>query len=516
MKGKFFSRQYLLSDYAIIIYFALFKLLLHFSTSINYGLHRDEFLYIDMGKHLAWGYLEAPPTIAIIAKISGIIFGHSIFGYKFFPALGGAGLVIITGLMVRQLGGGRFAQIVAALCIIFSPAFLRINTFLMPVFMVQFYWTLGAFLIILLLKKGNPKIWLAIGVVIGLGFLNKYSMLFFGFGLLGGLLLTPNRKMLLTRWPWLAAGIAFIIFLPNLMWQISNDWPFVEHMRILSKSQLVHVEPFNFIMDQFIFNGIISTPVWLIGFYFFLVAKSGKKFRLIGWFYLSIFILLLILSGKSYYLMPAYPVLFAGGAFAIEKFINTRQINWLKPVVIVLLINLVTIPYGLPILPIKTAQKYFGFLAESMGLDGPLRWETGEIHSLPQDYADMQGWENQVETVAKVYQNLSKDEQAKCVIMGANYGEIGALNYYRGKYKLPRAIGVNGSNYIWGPGSLPGEILLTVGLSKESMNGWFDEIEVVATITHKFARENNIPVLVCRNPEITLQEIWPRLKKYRY
>jgi 4-amino-4-deoxy-L-arabinose transferase-like glycosyltransferase len=179
MNSKFFSRKYLLSDIAILIYLSLFKLLLHFFTNTNYGLHRDEFLYIDMGNHLAWGYLEVPPNIAIFAKISHFIFGNSIFGYRFFPALTGAALVFVTGLIARELGGKKFALVVASLCVIFSPAFLRVNSLFQPVCFEQLYWTVGAYLLILIIKRKDQRLWVILGLVMGLGLLNKYSILLF-------------------------------------------------------------------------------------------------------------------------------------------------------------------------------------------------------------------------------------------------------------------------------------------------------------------------------------------------
>lgn len=513
---KFFSRENLLSDIALLVYFALFKLLLHFLTNTNYGLHRDEFLYIDMGNHLTWGYLEVPPNIALFAKISHFIFGNSIFGYRFFPALTGAALVFVTGLIVRELGGKKFAISVAALCIIFSPAFLRVNTLFQPVCFEQLYWTLGAYLLILIIKRDNQKLWPILGLIMGLGLLDKYSMLLFAFGLVIGLLATSHRKMVLMKWPWLAALIAFIILLPNLLWQISHGWPFFEHMKVLRETQLVNVMPGNFILDQFLLNGLVSTPIWLIGLYFFLFSKDGKAYRPIGWIYASVLIALLVLSGKAYYLLPTYPMLFAGGAFFLEGMIADRQWNWLKPVVIIISINLLTTPYGLPILPIKTAKNYFRFLAENLGIWGPLRWEDGEIHDIPQDYADMFGWENQVATVAKVFHSLTPEEQSKCIIMGGNYGETAAINYYSDKYSLPGAVGVNGSYYLWGPGEISGGIMIAVGIPKEYLEPFCENVELAALATHNVAREQEIPVYICRHSNTTLQDLWPQLREYRY
>lgn len=514
---KILSRQVLLSDLAILAYFASLKFLFLFLINEEYGFHRDEFLYIAMRDHLAWGYLEVPPSIAFFAKLSGGLFGDSLYAFRFFPAWTGAATVFIIGLMTRELGGGRFAQVLAALAFIVSPACLRINILFQPVSFDLFYWVMGGYLLIRLLKKSQPHLWIAMGLICGLGLMNKYTMLLFGFGLLVGLLLTYHRKMLLTIWPWLVGAIVFLIILPNLVWQFNHGWPLFEHLQELSRSQLVNVRPSEFMIMQILMN-LSTFPIWMIGLYFCLISENGRLYRPLGWMYLSILAILLFLSGKAYYLLPAYPMLFACGSFAIEKFIIRKNWRWLKPAIVTLVVinSIVPIPYGIPIMSVNTFKKYAQFMAENFKLVEPLRWETGEIHSIPQDFADMFGWENQVATTARVFYTLSDEEKASCTIFAGNYGEAGALGYFGDRYDLPKPICVNGSYYLWGPGNSSGEILLTVGISREYLEGNYAEIELAATITHEIARETDIPIYICRNPKTSLREAWPKLKQYRY
>jgi 4-amino-4-deoxy-L-arabinose transferase-like glycosyltransferase len=521
MSRKFFSSPFLKSDLAVLLCLAALKLLTHFLTNDQYGYHRDELLYIAVGEHPALGYIEVPPFIAVAGKFSRWLFGDSLFAIRFFPAVSGALMVLLTGLMARELGGGRFAQILASLAIVLSPAYLRSNTLFQPVPFDQLFWVLGAFLLVMIFKKERLDFhqsgWLWLGAAVGIGMLNKYSMLLFCFGLLGGLLLTPQRKILLTRWPWFGALLALLIFLPNLIWQINNDWPFLAHMQELSASQLVNVSPAGFLLGQLLMN-ISTFPIWLAGLGYYFLSKEGKTYRVLGWIYVAIFLLLLLLSGKDYYLLPAYPMLFASGALAIERAITQRKLNWLKPAIVTFMIvnSIVPIPYGLPLLPIETFSKYAQFMAQNAGLSGPLRWETGRIERLPQDYADMFGWEEQVATVAKVYHRLSSEEQSRCVIFAGNYGQAGAIDYFGHAYGLPKAVSVNGSYYLWGPGDRSGEITIIVGVDREDLEGLFDDIELAATITHEWARENNLPIYLCRGPKITLQEFWPRLKIHQF
>ncbi len=501
----------------IVLYgLALLKFLLPFLAHSEFEFHRDEFLYIAMGQHLDWGYLENPPMIGLIAALSRLLFGDSLFALHFFPALTGAAVVILIGLLARELGGGRFAQALAAFAYIMAPAFLRTNALFQPVCFDQLAWVLAAYLFILILKKETPRRWLAFGVALGAGLLTKYTMLLFGFAILASLPLTPGRRMLQTKWPWIAATISFMMLLPNLIWQHAHGWPVIEHMLTLSRNQLMHVEPAGFVLMQLLMS-FAAFPVWMVGLYFYF-SREGQAFRAIGWSYVVCFMLLLFFSGKAYYLLPAYPMLFAAGGVVLEKYIVRTQRLWLRPALLgfIFIFNLIGVPYGIPLLSVTSFQKYAAFMANHMGLAEPLRWEDGVLHNIPQDYADMLGWENQAAVVAKVYHGLAPQEREQCVILASNYSQAGALEYYGKKYVLPQVISYHGSFYLWGPGQASKEILLTVGIDAEDLQPHFQQIESAGTITHPFARENDVPILICRGAHVSLQEAWPRLASERF
>ncbi len=511
------ARARLTSGTAALIYLAVISLSLHAWIHSEFGFHRDEFLYIALGEHLDWGFLEVPPLIAVVAFLSHAILGNSYFAYHFFPALAGALIVFITGLITREIGGNRFSQILAAVCVLVSPAYIRSSGFFMPVVFEQLYVTLFVYFIILLLKTQNPKWWLLIGVIAGIGLMNKYSMGVFIFGFLGGLIFTSNRKMLLTKWPWTAAAIALLIFFPNIIWQYSQDWPIADHMQRLKETQFVHVSPLSFISGQ-VFMNLISAPVWLAGIYFFIIARSGIPFRTLGWIYAIPLAILLAGSGKDYYLLPVYPMLLAGGACLIGNFSWLEKRIWLKFSMIIFIagMNIPVIPYGIPVLSVKAAQEYCLFMAQHTGLDGPLRWETGQYHRLPQDYADMVGWEEIVQQVAKVYRALPREEQPRCAIFASEYAFAGAIDYYGEKYELPKAISFNASYYTWGPRGYTGELSLIVGAHKEDVEKYFDEVTLATIITNDYSRENNIPVCMARKPKTNFQELWPKMITHRY
>jgi len=244
------SRQTLLSDTAILIYLALFKLILHWLTSGGYGYFRDEFYYIAASQRLQFGYLEFPPMIALITALTRGLLGESLFALHFFPALAGALIVLLTGLMARELGGGRFAQIFAALAVIIAPAFLATNSLLTMDSFDQLWWVMAAYIVLRLLKQDNPKLWLLFGLVAGLGLMTKLTMLFFGSALVLGLLLTPGRKYLASKWLWLGGLIAFACVLPYIGWEFVNGWPSLEFWKAYASGKTYPVTPIEFLLQQ--------------------------------------------------------------------------------------------------------------------------------------------------------------------------------------------------------------------------------------------------------------------------
>jgi len=253
-------------------------------------------------------------------------------------------------------------------------------------------------------------------------------------------------------------------------------------------------------------------PIWLLGLGFFFSSR-GKDYRPFGWIYISILVLFLVTRAKPYYLAPAYLMLLPAGALVIERFIQRRNWNWLKPASLAVLVagGLVTLPFALPVLPVETFIRYQDFL----GLR-PASGERQELGRLPQQYADMFGWENMVATVAKVYDRLSPEEKAQCAIFAGNYGEAGAIDLLGGKYGLPKATSGHNNYWLWGPRGYSGEIVITVGVPREALQSAFDQVELGGTIESEYAMpyETNLPVYVCRKPKYTLEEAWPRAKHY--
>jgi len=499
-------------EWLLIISLALIKLTIHFLTNTNYELHRDAFLYLALGDHLDWGFMSVPPTIAVLGNITRFLFGDSVFSIRLFPALVGAVSVVMIGLIIKNLGGKTWAILLGCSAFILSPAFLRSNTLFQPVAFNQFYWLLTTYFFIKLLKTHNPKFWIHLGIVWGLAFLNKYSIAFLAFAFLVSLLLTSNRKLYISKYFLIGMGLGMLIVLPNLIWQYNHNFPVAHHMVALRESQLINVRIVDFLSAQLLMN-ISNVIIWMFGLVFLLFLKDGKTYRVIGFTYLTVLIIFIVLKGKAYYALGIYPVLFAAGGFAIEKYLTGRW-HYLKPVILVLmiLILLPLLPYSLPVYPLEKMIQYCE-QSRKFGGEGALRWEDGRIHSLPQDYADMVGWKELADIVIQTYQSLPDSEQANCVIYGENYGEAGAIKFHGEKYGLPEPVSFSGSFLFWAPDRCNKQILIYVNDETDDVEYYFTTVKKVGEITNPYARESGMPVWLCRTPRNGFEQFYAEKAK---
>jgi hypothetical protein len=369
------------------------------------------------------------------------------------------------------------------------------------------YWGLCCYLVIRLVQTQNPRYWLWIGLAAGVGLMNKPTTLFLGVGLVAGLVLTPHRKQLLSGWFWLGGLIALAVFMPNIVWQIRNDWPTLEFVRAVNARVMSRISLFEFLAGQILYVHPFNFPIWLTGLGYYLLAKQAKPYRLMGWIYVVVFVLLLAAKSKIYYLMPAYPMLLASGGVAIEAVIQRRQWNRARPVIMVLLIagGIGLAPVGLPVLPIDKVDRYI-HLAMGGLLDN--------VHEVTGDFHDMHGWPNQAATVARVCHRLTPQEQATCTIFTSNYGQAGAIDFFGRAHNLPRAISGHNTYYLWGPGDASFEVVIVVGLRRKALEEFFESIKHADTITGEHCIENNVPVYVCRKPKLSIRDQWPRVKSY--
>jgi len=505
----------------MLLVLAASTLLLHLVFNRGYGYFRDEFYYLACGEHLDWGYVDHPPLVALVARAARALLGDSLPAIRFVPAVASAAVVLLTGLLARALGGSRYSQCLAAIAILIAPTYLFIGNYLSMNVFDQLFWTAGAGILILIVRRDDPRLWLAFGVVAGLGLMNKSSMLFFGFGVAVALLLTPQRTHLKSGWLWAGALAAGLIVLPNVLWEVRHGWPTLEFMQNAQRLKNYHGTPLEFFLGQVVEIHPLTLPVWLAGLGSFLFGREGRKYRLLGLVYVAVFLLLTVQQAKAYYLAPIYPMLLAGGAVAIGRSIETRATagagrvaRWLKPAIVASLLagGAVTAPLVLPILPIETFIRYQALF----GGAAAVKEERHAMGRLPQHYADMFGWEEMVATVARVYHRLPPDEQARCAIFASNYGEAGAIDLLGPKYGLPKAVSGHNSYYLWGPGDRPVQVVITMGESEEDVRKSFADVTLGETFTNDYVMpyENDLPIYVGRGPRAPLAELWPHTKKF--
>jgi hypothetical protein len=498
---------------AILAGLALAKLLVQLAGIRHYGIFRDELYYWACGEHVAWGYVDQPPLIAFLAWFVRHTVGSSLVAIRILPILAGAAMVYLTGILAHELGAGRFGQFLAALGVLCAPAYLAFDSFFSMNAFEPLFWLLCAWIAVRIMKGASPRWWLVFGVVAGIGLENKHTMLVLGFALIAGLVLSGKWRLLGSKWIWIGGVVALAVFLPNLLWEARHGWPQIEVVRNAQLYKNLPISPLQFLWEQVIFLHPLALPIWAGGLVWLFFAREGKRFRFLGWAYLIVLALFMFFGGKSYYPLPVYPLLMAAGGVAIEELLESRRLLWMEVAFPCLLLigALIALPFGVPILPVDTFLRYSQLLPYSR----EVKTERDAVNAeLPQLYADMFGWENIAASVARVYYDLPAADRADCAILGGNYGESGAIDYYGPALGLPKAIGGHNSYFYWGPRNYSGACVIMFGERSDKFISLFGDVQRVATITnpHAMPIEQSVPVYVCRKPIAPLAVLWPQFK----
>jgi hypothetical protein len=508
-------QNYRLVDVGTIVLFSIVttKLLVHLHASRNYGYFTDELYYIACSDHLDWGYVDQPPLVALITKIARLLFGDSLQAIRFFSALAGAAKVLLTAIIARELGGNRFAQILAALAVLVAPGFLAIDNLLSMNSFEALIWTACAYVLIRIIKTANQKLWIWFGLLAGIGLENKHSMLIWGAALTAGLLLTRQRQWFRTPWIWIAGLLAFLILLPNLVWNYQHHFPFLELQANIRRSgRNVDLTPLSFFGQEVLSMHPMTLPIWLAGLWFYLFSKAGSLFRVFGFAWLFAAGVILVLDPRVYYLYPAYPILFAAGGVIWESWLAQPQLKWIKfgyPILMVLSCALIA-PFAIPVLPVKTYVRY----SKALHFQQPAI-ENRKLGPLPQIYADQFGWEEMVATVARVYNALSADDRTKTAIFAQNYGQAGAIDFFGPKFGLPKAISGHQNYFFWGPREFTGESVIVLDDRQDRLEDLFASVTRVANVYHPYSMPSErFAVFYCRGLKWPLNEMWPKLKSW--
>ncbi|HET9100035.1 MAG TPA: glycosyltransferase family 39 protein [Acidobacteriaceae bacterium] len=481
----------------------------------GYGIFRDEMYYVVCGRHLAWGYVDQAPMVALQARIAELLFGfHHLALFRSLSAVAGAAKVFLTGVLAWQLGGRRIAQVMAMIAVLIAPVYLGIDSFLSMNSFEPVFW-MGCMVVVLLMGAGgSPKWWVLFGILGGLGLLNKPSMAFFLVALLIGLLLTPQRRILWSRWTLAAIGLIVLISLPYLLWQIHHQWPTLVWLNNVNHSNKnVKLGPGAFIGAQIMMLHPISIFLLLPGLVWLFIAKSARGFRWIGLMYVVLLAIMIHLFAKDYYVAPVYPVLFAAGALAWQNlFSGSRKTAWLLPAwcVVMIILGAITLPMAIPVMPPYTWIRY----TKALHLVSQ-NTETAKTGPLPQFYADRFGWHGLVAEVARIYNSLTPADRTKAGIFCSNYGEAAAVDLFGPKYGLPSTISGHQNYYFWGPREYTGALLIVVGETKSDLEKYCGSVKQVGTVDNPLAMPyENGPIYLCRGGEVPLSAYWPNVKTW--
>jgi hypothetical protein len=498
----------------IVAPLAAVKLALHlFVLAVTtFGVHRDEFLYMSMGLHLRFWRMDFPPAIAVLANLSRALFDHTLAAVRVFPAIEGTILLVLAALVARELGGGAFAQGLAALSVLCGLVFQRSATLFQPVVLDQIWWTLALFALARIARDPSPRHWIGFGVALGCGLFTKFSILFFVLGALLAILATPLRRSLWRPWPWLGAAIALVIGSPSIAGQLALGFPIVDQMKDLQGEQLAHVSFWSFITTQPLMLAPIAFLIALVGAGGLVAWRPLRRFAVVGWACVFSFAILLLLHGKPYYIGPIYPTLFGAGGVVLERLRPTRTViaaRWLA-VVGVLAFGALLLPIGVPLLSRENTAAW----ALRVGAAPALRTNRGVMDRLPQDFADMIGWPEQAHLLSLVYHTLSPEERREAVIFASNYGEAGAAEFYGPSLGLPPVVSAAGSFWFFGPGERPGRVLITIGEDSADVAKAYDDVRPAGRIMSPWSvgEERDVPLMIGRAPKQSLQRLWPSLR----
>jgi hypothetical protein len=490
------------------------KLGLHLAALSQYGYFRDELYYVASTGHLGFGYVEHPPLFIWLLAVWTGIFGESVGAIRIFSVLAGTAHVAVVGLMVRSIGGRAFAQAFAALATALTPVFLGSQHFYSMNVFDQFFWATAGLVLIPLFRTGKSEYWLRLGLVLGLGLLNKISVLFLGAGIIVAFLLSPSRRALLTRWPWFAGGISLLLFLPFLIWQAVHGFPLLEFIRNATSIKMVNPGPIAFLRAQVLNMNPLAAPVFLAGLVGVFLVKDLRQYAFMPVIFLTVVAILLGSgSNKAYYLAAAYPFLLVPGVVVVERLCArsfARIAGWAYAGIVVVG-GLLATPLAIPILPPEAFVDYQRRLGVAQQPE-----ERSTLGPLPQHLADMFGWEEFVAEIAKAYNALPPSERAKCAIFVRNYGEAGAIDVLGRKYGLPHAISGHNTYWYWGTGSYNGEVLIMVGGNLDEEARTFESVERVGTTPdskYSMPYERNRPIYLCKKLKIPLREAWGRSRE---
>ncbi len=491
-----------------------FLFIVELSTGTRYGLFRDELYYLACADHLALGYVDHPPlSIALLALITNV-FGDALPVLRAVPALFGGANVVLAAAIARALGGGRFACTLAALSFAIVPFYLATAGIYSMNVLDVFAWASATLLLARMLVHDDGRCWLWLGLVVGMGLLNKLSMLFFLTGLSVAVLLTPALRRQLTRWPpWGGLALSLVLFAPHVFWQVMNGWPTLEFIHNASAYKNIRLSPLALILAQIELIHPFNAPLWLGGLGWLLFSARGGRFRALGIVWLVVVAILAVQGAKGYYLGASFALLLPAGAVGFEHLLERKGWRWPRVALPVVLASggVAVAPLVMPVLPVEQLISY----QRALGL-APHQEERSEVGPLPQLFADRFGWTELTASVAQVMASLPAAERDEILLIASNYGEASALNYFGRPYHLPRAVSTHNSYFHWGPGREDADLVISVGTHIDELKVFFEVCTQQPRLSSPYAMpyESASPIVLCRGLKTKLSDAWQQSKTY--
>lgn len=485
---------------------ALARLILHAATNGAYGFHRDELALLDDSGHLAWGYVAYPPLVPAIGRLALELFGLSLSGIRLFGALAQSIVMVLAGLMARRMGGGAWAVVTAAMATAVAPMSMIMTSLFQYVSFDAMWWVVVAWLVVRIADSGDPRGWVPVGLGIGLGMMTKYTMLFWAVSLAIAVMLTPLRRHLRSPWLWIGVAVSLSVFLPNLIWQIRHDFVSLDFLQAIHERDVRIGRTDGFLSQQlYVTTSALTVPIWIAGCWFLLRSRTGHRFRVLGWMFVIVAALMALSRGRGYYLAPAYPMLFAAGSVALERWragMSRPRRRMVSAVIAACLLG-AAVSSAILMLPIS-----------------PIGSRGWELSSAAHDnFREQLGWEELVVEVERIYFSLPEEERERAGIYAGNYGEAGAVNLLGAGRGLPAAF--SGINSYWQRGfpQPPPTTVIILGVDRDEATPMFESCEVAGVnrnrhgIVNEESRDHP-DILLCRGPRFEWGDVWPELRSF--
>jgi hypothetical protein len=498
------------------------KLLVQLAFAGGYGYFRDELYYLACARHLAWGYVDHPPLCVALLGLVHVTLGDSRFAWRLIPALAGTAVVLLAALLARQMGGGRVAQVLAALAVLVAPEYLALDHFYSMNAFEPLFWTAAACVLArIFATQGGARVplatWALLGVVLGLGLENKLSVLWLVGGVGVGIVATHQRRLLLDPGLWLAVAIVAVLIAPYAGWESANGWPTREFVQHATQDKMSRISPGAFLLAQVTNMQPLTAPLWIAGLAGLLGWSKLERVRPLGIAFLAVLVLLLVQRGsRTEYLAPSYPILFAAGGVVAEAATRAGRRRWLVAVYGGLLVigGAAAAPLALPCLPVDRFVAYARVLGQA-----PSTEEKKEVGPLPQFYADMFGWPEMTDALLGVVATLSPEERAHAVVLANDYGQAGAFEFFGAGRGMPLVVSGHNNYWLWGPGDPEAQVVIRLNKNPEAAQWYaeqFEEVDARGSFSNPWNMpyESGLTIYVCRRPKVRFGQTWAKRKHY--